>query len=610
MRDNLPHILLISLPRWRPWGRTPFGWVVFLCFPALVLSACVGAETLHPGSVSMIAVRHRDGQTFVTWKEIEGGGRDLRYGVFRDTVGDGPASARLVMELGTGSGDFPREGDREIPPHPSFHQRRFIIESGAPELAPGVGLAVVTPHAPCRARYAIVPLRKGRMRESQSIVWTDWVDEIPAETQPILVWSSPDSLDRIYTQFMDAEDWNTNFEGQAYNFALRIPPRSAHEALPLSVILHGWDKGRRGYTLPTVPDTLPVVRLYIDDINCTWYYGFSIHAGAEHPPDGQDTIRNYTEERILRAVDAVCAIPGVRIDTNRITASGQSMGGTGALGLGLHYGSVFSAVYCSEPMANWLSSGAGKGKDWLPDVHRLWGPPHGNAVTIHRGPHSGPLRRWDGVNVWKWTNRIAMAKELASLEIAWLAIVHGARDRIIDAETQGVPLDRALSEAGLPFAAMVVDADHEWIDPSRVPGNWRILNTRFSRNHVQLAIRTHREDHSRPTDSSWSSSIEWSNLPDTITVGNRASSRPLSFVLHTPGEKISARVILRRFRDQTVDNISAWRWEAKSPGTGLSPQMGELQPHSSGFPMIERITLDKAPLRLDIIPREESRRSP
>ncbi len=106
------------------------------------------------------------------------------------------------------------------------------------------------------------------------------------------------------------------------------------------------------------------IQLFVDDPGSdrgtqhTWWYGFA--ADHDYQNDGpipeSGVIRNFTEQRVLYAIDEVVANTDFNVETSRVHAVGHSMGGSGALSLGIRYGNVFSAIYSSQGMTNYSTS--------------------------------------------------------------------------------------------------------------------------------------------------------------------------------------------------------------------------------------------------------------
>ncbi len=109
---------------------------------------------------------------------------------------------------------------------------------------------------------------------------------------------------------------------------------------------------------------------------------------------------NFTELRVLEELRQALALVDVRVDSKKIYAHGHSMGGTGALALGLRYSAIFSQVYAGQPHTNFNQA--------IPrfrsDLERKWGSRQLNLKISNRGPDAIHLQRYDGTRVWDWQN--------------------------------------------------------------------------------------------------------------------------------------------------------------------------------------------------------------
>ena len=77
-----------------------------------------------------------------------------------------------------------------------------------------------------------------------------------------------------------------------------------------------------------------------------WWWG-GITALGEGDPARRGTALQPVERRVLAEIKAVSE--GFPIDTERVYAVGNSMGGSGALGIGLNHGDIFAALIANVP---------------------------------------------------------------------------------------------------------------------------------------------------------------------------------------------------------------------------------------------------------------------
>ncbi|MFQ5856005.1 MAG: alpha/beta hydrolase-fold protein [Anaerolineae bacterium] len=364
------------------------------------------AQTIGPAQPIGLTAFHRSGQTFLTWNErtdpSAGSGQALsgeRYHLYRHTspiTAANLAQATRLTEawgaLGEGSSIFWSDRAREPPITPNY----VIQDLGAP-LSDTTGFFAWMTNENGTFYYAVTTVQGG----TENI--TDLgpgntagpIAEVVADPQPVKVWQAAGDRGFVFTQYLDYSRYNPTFgvpqgsaaQQYAFNYGVTLPSDAAcggslPDSLPANVYLEGWG-GR--YSNDTVtPYDWCAVNIVPDDPNQTWYYGHS--ASYDYRLGGTaDTgpIVNFTEERILRAVFDTLRDPTFRLDPNRIYVTGHSMGGSGALALGMRYPNVFAASYSSEPMTNYQAAdGSGGSVNWLNDTE----PNYGLLLEPDNGP--------------------------------------------------------------------------------------------------------------------------------------------------------------------------------------------------------------------------------
>lgn len=406
---------------------------------------------------------HRSGQTFLTWDEddsVEG----ERYHVYRHTSQITADNLQDAEQLTQRWGPL----DDQTSVHQlatSTAPTHFVIQDEANPLSDETGLFVFTADTDRDAFYAVTTVVDGIETRVQSLETA--VNEVVAAAEPILVQQGPAGFGLTYTQFQNYADWNPTFQGYAYNYTVGLPEQyDPDTAYGVRVILHGYGFDQ-GALDPELTDFRPdEIIIYADDpgqdrgTRHTWWYGFAAdhnYQTSDAAPDS-GTIRNFTEERILRAVSEVQA--NFNTDTSRIIAQGHSMGGTGALALGIRHGDVFGSVFASEPITDFAAI---ESDGFEQDYRVLWGTPEDNLRTENRDvsvSESTP----SSVGVWDLLNLGDQAAERRGEQIAFLMVGHGKADNVVPFETQSVPFIEKLLDANLPFAAELrADATHSWL---------------------------------------------------------------------------------------------------------------------------------------------------
>ena len=458
------------------------GLIAFAATIALVFGITSKAE-----SVTNLRQFHRAGQTFLTWREDASTLGEV-FKIYRSTSPfSSPSdliSSRVIAVVPEDSSLYYTDICRGVQDLEQYRPlTRYIIRDLTAPLAPGIGLLVLTTKESGTYFYAITQVVDGK--EEKKInpdVIRGPVNETVAPSQPVLVYQSGDGLNKIYTHWMDFQTWNNTFDAPrelngycgfspaqpsiqraaqyAYTYLIGFPrgynPSGAKQ-YPLSIYLHGF--GER-YVSRGEPDRFgwPIIELVVDDPNSSWWYGFAEKTDYRFARPQQGPIVNFTELRVLEELRQTIALPGVQVDTRKIYAHGQSMGGTGAIALGMRYPSIFSQIYAGQPHTNFDQA--------IPrfkiDLQGKWGTRSLNLKISNRGENAVHLQRYDGTRVWDWQNFTREVLRRKTDDMSFIMVDHGTEDTNAIWETQGIPFYRALQSTNRSYYALVNSASHEW----------------------------------------------------------------------------------------------------------------------------------------------------
>jgi hypothetical protein len=412
---------------------------------------------------------HRSGQTFLTWTEDNSVAGE-KYHVYRHNAAITSVNLNHATKLTTKWGPLDdntsvhqfRASETAVPTH-------FVINDLGAPLSDNQGLFVFTTQANQSGNwyYAVTQVTNGTeniqlIAGSNSL--TAAVQETFATAQPVLTVSVNSGKGRIYTQYMDYMNWNPTFQGYVYNYSVALPQNyDPGKSWPLKLMPHAY--GERFRLEPVSEYDWPSIQLFPDDSGGTnsrlntWWYGFSSDhnylLNGTTPVTGN--IENFTEQRVLKAIDEVIA--GFNVDSMKIHSEGHSMGASGSLALGMRYGNIFSAIYGSEPMTNYLTS-----PSFQTNLPVLWGAQSSNLPIVNRGIHAAHLSQYNGMGVYDWMNHQEQLNARRGEEMAFLMIGHGKADDVIDWATQGRPIIAALSSSRVGFSSEQRDGwDHNWM---------------------------------------------------------------------------------------------------------------------------------------------------
>jgi hypothetical protein len=414
---------------------------------------------------------HRSGQTFITWTEdstVSGEG----YHVYRSASPINTANLDSAEKLTSQWG--------ALDDNTSVHQKaapgtgvpaNFVIEDLGAPVPSTKGLFVYTTPAGQSGTwyYAVTQVTNGtelKTIAAGSNALNAGVAETVAVPKPVLTVASPTGKGLIYTQYMDYAKWNPTFQGYAYNYSVALPDNyDPNVAWPVKLMPHAY--GERFHMEPSAEYNWPLIEVFLDDSGGgapgstyqTWWYGFA--ADHNYKTDGPiptaGRVENFTEQRVLKAIDEVSAM--FNVDPLRIHSQGHSMGASGSLSLGMRYANVFSGIFASEPMTNYASS-----PGFQDDFSVLWGTQASNLSVVNNGPYAASLKKYDGLGVYNWMNHHEQLVNRRGDPMAYLMVGHGKADDVIDWATQGKPFIAALNAGNVGFTAeQRYGWDHNWM---------------------------------------------------------------------------------------------------------------------------------------------------
>jgi hypothetical protein len=341
----------------------------------------------------------------------------------------------------------------------------FVIEDLASPLSDDTGLFVNTtqPGREGNAYYAVTTVINGQ--EDRTVVsGTNSLSapqiEFVATPKPVLTVSVNGGKGRTYTQFMDYAQWNPTLNGYAFNYAVALPPNySGSIAYPLQVQLHAYGATRKS---PSQSEyDWPVIQLFPTDPGSasgtihTWWYGHAADHNYETsgsvPSAG--AVANFTEQRVIKAINEIIADSSFNVDTDLIHAYGNSMGASGSLTLAMRYPDIFAGIYASQPMTNY---GANPG--FQNNLRQLWGEQSSNLPIINGGENTSAISNYGiGGNrptgVWDWMNHQQQLRRRRGEEFGYLILDFGKADATLEWQSQGQPMFSALTDAKAAFSA-------------------------------------------------------------------------------------------------------------------------------------------------------------
>lgn len=245
----------------------------------------------------------------------------------------------------------------------------------------------------------------------------DVADQMTPEP-PVLESTGPSgNSGSIYWYSHHGDPWmmSPSMPDEPFEFAVVVPPGyDGSTPLPLRLRLHGAD-GQ-----PTPVPTEDVIDLWphdhVPDTVCdhcdTFWFGYSDAFPAGDPTDG--VVQRFTEVRVLFTLDFV--LDNFAVDPERVFVEGRSMGGKGALTLGLRYSPRFAGITASAAaMDRRLREDPLFFKsEWL------WGTVADEVPTV------------DGTPVWEYQAVGPWLETHPPRADCWISLHHGKDDQIVE----------------------------------------------------------------------------------------------------------------------------------------------------------------------------------
>lgn len=314
--------------------------------------------------VQGLRARHRAGQTFLTWQEVDppltagqitfkewkdlharlaAESKHVRYRIYRSsapitraTVGE----AELVDEVSPLTcwnpdyyGIYPQD-EQTLP--------RYVVEDGQQAVPPGTGIYVHNPGQAGTAYYAVSLAVNG---EEDLSLFGDGnstrqpVREVIGPGEPVLqrvltpkTFLYVDNPTLHYFVRWEAPP-RANVPSRPYDYLVALPPR-LRQPSPAGLHLHCWGGNLDGGYGWWYNAGQGAILISSNQIPYDWWTGYHEYLGtAKSWSEG--VIRDYTQTRLLAFLDWA----GTRwpIDRNRVFTAGNSMGGSGSPNLGIRH---------------------------------------------------------------------------------------------------------------------------------------------------------------------------------------------------------------------------------------------------------------------------------
>ena len=320
--------------------------LAFLSASAGVLTVWA-APALSAQLASEIAALHRDGQTFVTWREAPQIG--VRYRVYRSPV---PILSEVKLRASDLLGEVDDKSSRnQERSQVERGERTWVIAEGAPPLGASQGLFVHTVEGDQAAVfYAVTSVKGGlenRTLASGRNATVVALSELAAPPLPVL--QGREGSREVWGHWVGDRDTPylpalSLTPSHAFDFAFEPGLASGPRGLLLRLHPAGGNYATGWPPRALVPQDVDV--LAPSDLHPTTGYTFFFGAHERFPgqPEGSTRVWCFTQERLLWTLGWMSAHLGGALDAERVSVAGSSLGATGGMYLVEERPDLFSAA--------------------------------------------------------------------------------------------------------------------------------------------------------------------------------------------------------------------------------------------------------------------------
>jgi pimeloyl-ACP methyl ester carboxylesterase len=348
---------------------------IALYFNSFFILLLIAATALSAESqVSDLKVRHNQGQTFITWKEVEPPDieDDISDAMLRKIVRESSTNNKVIYRIYRSEEPITSvetmKSIAEVGPmscwnidyygvssqenKPAF---RYVIRDGDKPLSPGSGLYVHNPKYPSTTDkkimasfYAVTYCKEGK--ENRKVTGANSthepVQEVEGQGMPVLQrivkpkeFAYIQNPELHYYVRWEAPP-NASIENKPFDYLVAIPPHIENKPTPVGLHLHCWGGSLNGgygwwYSQKKLGTTYLISTNQIPYDWWTGYHEFYYTKQSSEEKWKQGVVRPYTTTRILSFLD--WAAEKYNLDLRRVFTAGSSMGGSGAPMFAIRY---------------------------------------------------------------------------------------------------------------------------------------------------------------------------------------------------------------------------------------------------------------------------------
>lgn len=588
--------------------------------------------------VSGLKVRHNQGQTFITWKEVEppnvednisdamlrkivreSNTNKVIYRIYRS---EKPITSIEAMEPISEVGpmscwniDYYGSSQENKP------AIRYVIKDGEQPLEHGTGLYVHNPKYPSRtdkrlmvSYYAVTYSKNGAenkdIKKSNSIA--NPIQEIQGQGVPVLQrivrpkeFSYIQNPELHYYVQWEAPP-NASIENKPFDYLVAIPPHIEGKPTSVGLHLHCWGGSLDGgygwwYSQQKLGTTYLIST---NQIPYDWWTGYHEFYYSQEPSEEkwkQGLVRPYTTTRILSFLD--WAAEKYNLDLKRVFTAGSSMGGSGAPMFAIRYPDRIAWsvgwVGVHDPGNTPQFTGSyervfGK-KDWgikyedgtlvfeyYKDADYLRKYPNKEIgfITWSNGKNDGAIGWPQAVEFYR-----AMQETRRPHLFVWGLSGHGQRATMpADGGERIMPIDIRLDQSLPAFTNCSLDNDL---------GTGRKLKTP---KEIKIGKETRKDFYDGDSVGQINLYLSWDT--ETIVETPKKWETTIALIEKTPEEQCTVDITPRRLQVFRSEPEQKFRWSNFSGGKKV--QSGEASADKWGLLTLKRIIITKSGNRITI----------
>lgn len=589
-------------------------FLIWGCFSAIAYGD--GLTQLPLLQAAEVRALHQNGQTFVTWQEIDRpipmdapsgkdfhvykgtGLQNVRYHIYTAphpilTVEGMTAVASLAPLSGWNQSAYGIDtalSDKTIP--------RYVISPDGIPLSNGTGLWVHNPDLPGTAYYAVTVSINGIENTAVSPLnaTLDPLMETVGTGYPILqrIETPEDFLGAVKPTLYYYTRWegppNSSVEGKAFDYLVGIPQTLADPA-PVGIHMHCWGGSQdSGYAWWNDAEDGAILLASNQDPYDWWtgYHEKNLTALAPKTPLEWQTgvVHPYTTNRLFSFLYWMHGNTAWPVDLYRTFTAGSSMGGSGSMMTGIRNGGTIA----------WVRSAVGV---HIPGETTTMRP----AYAANFGdPENGVLFE-NGIPVWNYYDDAWYLRNNPAKEVPFLTFSNAKNDPLID-WPQAVRFYQALQDTKRPHLFVWGQDGHNQMAKMPLTGGEQTMPIDIRVNQSLPAFtRCSLDDfpgNGDPADGAPQGQINGYLYWETADIIDTADSWEISVALTDTAPRNSCTVDITARRLQNFKVPMGWHvtWENRDAATGSLIASGIIYPDSAGLLTIPQTVVSKGKNRI------------